>query len=91
MEEVGAKISCPIFQKQEPEIKTLTDKINKAKKVSEKARYAEELQKRVDLLLQCNEYDRAKADCKNCRTIANLRRATTGLIIKAKGLEYKKD
>jgi hypothetical protein len=91
MEEESVKISCPVFQRQEPEIKALTDKINKAKGVSEKAGYAEELQKEVGVLLRCDAYDEARLDCKNCHTIANLRKAAAGLIIKAKKLEHKKD
>ncbi|OIP34584.1 MAG: hypothetical protein AUK23_01525 [Deltaproteobacteria bacterium CG2_30_43_15] len=80
------RISCPTFQKQEPEIKDITDKINMAKGVREKATFAEELQKEADVLLTCPDYDDKKLDCKNCRFIANLRKKTVGLIIKAKKL-----
>jgi DNA-binding Lrp family transcriptional regulator len=80
------KISCPTFQKQEPIIKDITDKINKAKEVQEKARFAEELQREVDVLLSCPDYDSKSLDCKNCHFIANLRRKTANLIIKAKKL-----
>lgn len=86
MEEGSVKISCAIFQKQEQEVKALTDKINKAKGVSEKARYAEELQREVGVLLSCPDYDKEKLDCKNCHFIANLRKKTADLIIKAKRL-----
>ncbi|MFH2031692.1 MAG: hypothetical protein ABIJ40_13915 [Bacteroidota bacterium] len=81
-----AKISCSIFQKQEKVIKDITDKINMAKGVREKATFAEELQKEVDVLLTCPDYDDKKLDCRNCRFIANLRKKTAGLIIKAKKL-----
>jgi hypothetical protein len=86
MEEDNAKISCPTFQKQEPLIKDITDKINKAKGVQEKARFAEELQKEVDVLLSCPDYDGKSLDCKSCHFIANLRKKTADLIIKAKRL-----
>lgn len=86
MEEGSVKISCAIFQKQEQEVKALTDKINKAKGVSEKARYAGELQEEVNILLNCDGYSEARLDCKTCHTIANLRKATAGVIIKAKKL-----
>ena len=82
-----AKISCPIFQKQEPTIKDLTDKINKAKGVQEKAGFAEELQKEVCVLLNCSDYEKKSFNCKNCHFIANLRKKTAELIIKAKKLE----
>jgi hypothetical protein len=81
-----AKINCPIFQKQEPVIKDLTDKINKAKGVREKAKFAEELQREANVLLSCPDYDKGKLDCRNCQFVANLRKKTADLIIKAKKL-----
>jgi len=80
------KISCPTFQKQELITKDITDKINLAEEVSEKARFAEELQKEVGILLNCQDYKRESLDCKNCHFIANLRKKTADLIIKAKNL-----
>jgi hypothetical protein len=80
------QISCPIFQKQEQIIKELTDKINKAQGVQEKARFAEELQKEITVLLNCQEHKKEILDCKNCHFIANLRKKTADLIIKAKKL-----
>lgn len=80
------KINCPTFQKQEPVIKDITDKINKAKDVSGKARFAEELLKEADVLLNCPDYKNENLDCENCHTIANLRKKTANLIIKAKKL-----
>ena len=86
MHKEEAKISCSTFQKQEAVIKDITDKINKAKGVQEKAKYAEELQKEVNVLLSCANYKEETLDCKNCHFIANLRKKTTDLIIKAKKL-----
>ena len=80
------KISCPTVQKQELITKDITDKINLAEEVSEKARFAEELQKEVGILLNCQDYKRESLDCKNCHFIANLRKKTADLIIKAKNL-----
>ncbi len=79
-------ISCKTFQKQELVIKDITDKINQAKGVQEKARFAEELQREVDVLLSCPDYDGKSLDCKNCHFITNLRKKTANLIIKAKKL-----
>jgi len=81
-----AKINCPVFQKQEAVIRGITEKINEAKGVQEKAAYAEELQKEVKVLLSCPDYDKEKLDCESCHFIANLRKKTTDLIIKAKRL-----
>ncbi len=86
MEENKSKISCPTFQKQESVIKDITDKINQAKEVQEKARFSGELQKEVNVLLSCPDYDGKRLDCKNCHFIANLRKKTANLIIKAKKL-----
>ena len=86
MEENKA-INCPTFQKQEPFIKDITDKINGAKGVQEKAGFAEELKKEVDVLLSCPDYESQSLDCKNCHFISNLRKKTSNLIIKAKKLE----
>lgn len=86
MEENKSKISCPTFQKQESLIKDITNKTNQAKGVLEKARFAEELQEEVNVLLSCTNYDKASINCKNCHFIANLRKKTAGLIIKAKKL-----
>jgi len=86
MQKEEPRISCPTFLKQETVIKDITDKINQAKGVREKAIFAEELQKEVDVLLTCSDYDDKKLDCRNCRFIAKLRKKTAGLIIKAKKL-----
>jgi len=86
MQKEEHKISCPAFLKQETVIKNITDKINQAKRVIEKAEFADELQKEADVLLTCQDYDGKKLDCRNCRFIANLRKKTAGLIIKAKKL-----
>lgn len=80
------KISCLTFQKQESLLEDITEKINMAKEVQEKARFAEELQKEVDVLLSCPDYDKEKLGCESCHFIASLRKKTADLIIKAKGL-----
>jgi len=85
--EENKAINCPTFQKQESVIKGITDKINGAKGVQEKAGFAEELEKEVDVLLSCPDYNGKSFECKNCHLIANLRKKTSDLIIKAKKLE----
>ncbi|MCG2815601.1 MAG: hypothetical protein L6425_06690 [Candidatus Aminicenantes bacterium] len=64
----------------------MTDRINGAEGVSEKAGIAEEMQKEVAVLLCCLEYDGKKTNCRDCRFIANLRKKTACLITKAKKL-----
>jgi len=86
MDKDNPKINCPIFQKQEPVIKELTNNINNAKGVQEKARVSEEFKKEIGVLLSCSDYDEKRLDCSSCRFIANLRKRTADLIIKAKKL-----
>jgi hypothetical protein len=84
--EENKAINCLTFQKQEPVIKDITDRINIGETVLEKATFAEELQEEVNVLLSCTNYDKASINCKNCYFIANLRKKTANLIIKAKKL-----
>jgi len=86
MSKENAKIKCPTFQKQEPLIEDITAKINNAKDVLEKAEFAKKLQEEVDVLLSCPDYDEKSRDCKNCHFIADVRKKTATLIIKAKKL-----
>ncbi len=79
-------VNCPTFQKQETVAKDITNKINAIEGVKGKAVFAEELWKEVDVLLSCRDYRDASLDCKNCHFIANLRKKTADLIIKAKKL-----
>lgn len=80
------EVNCEIFQKQEVVIKEITDKINAAKDISEKASLAGEMRKEAEVLLACENYDDEKSDCRNCEFIADLRKKTADLIIKAKKL-----
>ena len=86
MHKEKAKISCLKFQKQEQIIKDITEKINQAKRVEEKAGFAQDLQKEAGELLSCQGYDTKKLDCKNCHFIAILRKKATDLILRAKKL-----
>jgi len=86
MSKESAKINCPTFQKQEPVIEEITAKINDAKGVLEKADFAKELQQEVNVLLSCPDCNQECTDCSNCRFIANVRKKTADLVIKAKKL-----
>lgn len=80
------KINCLAFQRQEGIIRDLTDKINSAKTVQEKAKFAQDLQKEADVLLSCAGYKSESLDCESCHFIANLRKRATNIILKAKKL-----
>ena len=86
MQKEEPEINCPTFRMQEFAIKDITDKINRATGVEEKARFSEELQKEINVLLSCADYNKEKLDCKNCRFISSIRKKTADIIIKAKGL-----
>ena len=86
MHKKEARINCPTFQKQELVIKNIAYKINNTKRVQEKSVFAAELQQEVDVLLSCPDFDDNILDCKNCHFIANLRKKTADLIIKARKL-----
>lgn len=81
-----SNINCPTFQKQEIVIHEITNKINQAKGVQEKARFCEELEKEIKVILNCPDYDKKRLDCRGCRFIADLRKKAATLIIKAKKL-----
>ncbi|MFH1074920.1 MAG: hypothetical protein V1752_07520 [Candidatus Firestonebacteria bacterium] len=86
MNKEGAEINCVIFQKQEKAITDNIYKINMAKRMQEKVMFAEELKKEAEVLLLCPDYNDKIFNCKKCRFIADLRKRTAGLIIKAKKL-----
>jgi hypothetical protein len=86
MRKEESKINCPTFQKQELIIKALTDKINKTKEMQEKIRFSEELEKEINVLLNCPDYNEAGLYCGSCHFIADLRKRTIELIKKAKKL-----
>ncbi len=78
----SSKINCPIFQKQEPLIKDLTEKISVATAVVQQSTFADRLQEELDILLSCPDHDKERFDCKNCHFIAFLRMTTASLPIK---------
>ena len=79
-------IKCPTFLKQEPGINKLTESINQAEPVHEKAALALELQKEVNVLLECPDYNRERADCRNCHFLATVRKRVADVIILAQKL-----
>ena len=79
-------IKCPTFLKQEPGINKLTESINQAEAVQEKAALALELQKEVNVLLECPDYKRDGAECRNCHFLATVRKKTAEIIIMAQKL-----
>jgi hypothetical protein len=83
MHKQESKITCPLFNRQEPAINRITGEINKAREAQEKASWAEELLEEVGVLIACPKHDGGKPDCVNCRTICELRNRTATLVLKA--------
>ena len=79
-------IQCPTFLKLEPEIQKLTESINQAEDVHEKAALALELQKEVQVLLECPDYKSDGMQCRNCHFLATVRKKTAEVIIMAQKL-----
>jgi hypothetical protein len=83
-EQNTAQIQCPIdlFPRQEAEVTRLTQAINRAPTAAEKAHWAQDLIRVVDVLLICEQYDQESQDCRLCRNFSQLRRKTAALVVK---------
>ena len=81
------KIKCVIFQAKNETIERITQAINEAANIKEKAVIAQKLLNEVEELLACKHFSRKKAECKICHYIAKLRKRTANLIIKDKQLK----
>jgi len=79
-------IQCPTYLKLEPEIQKLTESINQAGDVREKAALALELQKEVKVLLECPDYKSDGVECRNCHFLATVRKRVADVIILAQKL-----
>lgn len=85
-EEQEKRIECSIFNKAEATMNDLTQRINQAMTVDQKAEHAQELLEKAKELIDCPQVDKQSRDCKNCGLISNLRKETAELILKARKL-----
>lgn len=79
-------IQCSLFRAQEERIQHLTEQINQARTVKEKAPLAEELSAAAQELLDCAEYQEQSLDCTYCQKFSELRQKTAQLILAARRL-----
>lgn len=90
MTSIGARfaIHCPIglFEQQEAKIGVLTKAINAAPTAAEKAPNARMLIDEVQILLRCQSYNQADANCNLCRNFSKLRLKTADVIATVGGL-----
>jgi len=80
-------ISCDKFQTKENVCATLTEQINAAQTVGQKAAKAQELIEVAEELLACEEYEDASLGCQYCRNLYLLRMRTARLILKMASLD----
>ena len=76
-------INCLAFQEQERILRNSPDKINKATGMQDRTGLAKELQEEIEVLLTYPTYGSETFDCKRCHCIANLRRKTAAVFIRA--------
>lgn len=76
-------IDCPtnLFPEQEVEVYRLTQAINQARTVKEKAPWAQELIETVNVLLDCEHYDGKNLNCHLCHNFSELRREVFTLVV----------
>jgi hypothetical protein len=84
MRESVPNIDCPIdlFPKQESKIQELTQRINEARGIQQKAELAHALLAEVEVLLRCSAFDEGNIHCVNCQAISGIRSKTAALILK---------
>lgn len=84
MRESVPNIDCPIdlFPKQESKIQELTQRINEARGMQQKAELAHALLVEVEVLLRCSAFDESNVHCVNCQAISGIRAKAATLILK---------
>ena len=81
------RVKCAIFQPKNESIEKITQKINKAQNIKEKASLVKYLLKDVEDLLSCKYFDKKRSGCKICQYISKIRKETAGLILKVEQLK----
>jgi len=79
-------ITCDKFQTKESVCATLTEQVNAAQSIGEKAAKAKELIEVAEELLVCEEHEEASLECQYCRSLSLLRKKTAALIVKMASL-----
>lgn len=75
-------ITCGKFQTKERFCATLTEQVNAAQSIGEKAARAKELIEVAEELLACEEYEESNVECLYCHSFSLLRKKTAALILK---------
>ncbi len=77
--------ACGIYRKAHPKIQRLTEEINRASGIQEKANKAQFLRDEAQALIDCEKRG-SLAVCPACGTINIVRKQTAELILKARKL-----
>lgn len=80
------RIDCPIdlFEGCEVKIRGLTASLNEAQG-AEKGELAQALLEEVQILLDCEAFDKSNENCVMCRNFSELRHKTAALVVKMTG------
>ncbi|MGO8805314.1 MAG: ArsR/SmtB family transcription factor [Candidatus Bathyarchaeia archaeon] len=73
--------SCANFTKMDQAIKQLTNQINHAQNLTEKASKARELMNAAEILLACKSFEKGKWSCETCHQVAGLKKGTSQIIL----------
>ena len=75
------RMNCPKYLEMQDIIEQLTEKINRAEGLAEKAIKAQELLEIADDLLSCENYEGGNWSCENCHRAASLRKEVSQIIL----------
>ena len=77
------EVKCAVFKSKNETIEIIIRAINETEDIKRKTRFAERIIQEMGVLLLCEYFDERRADCKICHYVANLRKKTANLILKA--------
>lgn len=74
-------INCPFFDKNRSLLQASKRKINTTSRPIEKSIYAEDVEEIADRLINCHDRDDRRANCKNCKIVANLQKKSVEIYL----------
>jgi len=77
----SSRSECVKLKEMTKSIEGLTQEINLATDINDKASHAVELRGLVESLLTCEEFDEKYQECVNCHRVANLRKNVSTIIL----------
>jgi hypothetical protein len=74
-------INCPFFEKNRSLLLASKRKINTSGRPIEKSIYAEDVEEIAERLINCHDRDDRRANCKNCKIVANLQKKSVEIYL----------